>query len=134
MFIPFIFKTIYYYKIKIMNVNINHPSFISFINQITTNILNNVTINNYFLLQNEKKIVVQYTVLKLMRNSLKMKAKITDSELRSFVTILWKKNEEMENYELASILNDINNNFDKINESTIPKKRNNKQIKIEDKG
>lgn len=117
-----------------MNVNINHPSFISFLNQITTNILNNVTINNYFLLQNEKKIVVQYTVLKLMKNSIKMKAKVTDNELRSFVTILWKKNEEMENYELASILNDINNNFDKINESIIPKKRNNKQIKIEDKG
>jgi len=116
-----------------MKVNINHPSFISFLNQITSNILSNVSLENYFSIANDKKIVIQYTVLKLMKNSIKTKAKVTDNELRSFVTILWKKNEENENYELASVLNDINNNFEKINESTIPKKRNNKQIKIETK-
>lgn len=116
-----------------MNININHPSFISFLNGITNNIVSNVSLENYFNLSSDKKIVSQYTVLKLMKNVLKTKAKVTDDELRAFVVILCKKNEESENYELASVLNDISNNFEKINECTIPKKRNNKQIKIENK-
>ena len=36
--------------------------------------------------------------------------------MRSFVTVLWKKNEEVENYEFAAILNDISQNFDAVNE------------------
>jgi uncharacterized protein (UPF0335 family) len=68
-------------------------------------------------------------VLKLMKNAVKMRAKLTDNELRSFVSVLWKKNEESENYEFASILNDIAQNFDSVNEVVKPVKRTIRKIK-----
>ncbi|WP_282459096.1 hypothetical protein, partial [Mycoplasmopsis arginini] len=66
---------------------------------------------------------VQFAVLKLMKNAVKVRAKLTDLELRSFVVVLCKKNEESENYEFASILNDISSNFETINEIVKPIKR-----------
>jgi hypothetical protein len=113
-----------------MRVNINHPSFIAFLDSITNNILSNVSTETYFTIPESKKIGVQYMVLKLMKNAFKTKAKLTDEELRGFVVVLWKKNEESENYEFAAILNDIMKNFEKINETTTPKKTT-KTIKIE---
>jgi hypothetical protein len=115
-----------------MNVNINHPSFISFLDNVSASILSNVTVNNYFSLTPDKKLGVQYMVLKLMKNAVKVRAKLTDNELRSFVSVLWKKNEESENYEFASILNDIAQNFDSVNEVTSkPTKRATRTIKID---
>ena len=115
-----------------MNVNINHPSFISFLENVSTSILSNVTVNNYFSLTPDKKLGVQYMVLKLMKNAVKVRAKLTDNELRSFVSVLWKKNEETENYEFASILNDIAQNFESVNEVTSkPTKRSTRTIKID---
>ena len=70
-------------------------------------------------------------VFKLMKNAVKMRAKLSDNELRSFVSVLWKKNEEMENYEFASILNDISQNFDTVNEVTKPVKRGSRTIKTD---
>ena len=64
-----------------------------------------------------------------MKNAVKVRAKLTDNELRSFVSVLWKKNEESENYEFASILNDIAQNFDSVNEVTKPVKRTIRKIK-----
>ncbi len=72
-------------------------------------------------------------VFKLMKNSTKVRGKFNDSELKSFVMILCKKNEEYENYEFSAILNDIHNNFDKINDVTKPKNKINKPIKVETK-
>lgn len=112
-----------------MNVNINHPSFISFLDNVSTSILSNVTVSNYFTLTHDKKLGVQYMVLKLMKNAVKVRAKLTDNELRSFVSVLWKKNEESENYEFASILNDIAQNFDSVNEVIKPTKRTVRKIK-----
>ena len=112
-----------------MNVNINHPSFISFLDNVTTSILSNITVENYFKLTPDKKLGVQYMVFKLMKNAVKVRAKLSDNELRSFVSVLWKKNEESENYEFAAILNDIAQNFDKVNEVTKPIKRSPRTIK-----
>ena len=112
-----------------MNVNINHPSFISFLDNVTSSILSNVTVENYFRLTPDKKLGVQYMVFKLMKNAVKVRAKLSDNELRSFVSVLWKKNEESENYEFAAILNDISQNFDKVNEVTKPIKRIPRTIK-----
>jgi Asp-tRNA(Asn)/Glu-tRNA(Gln) amidotransferase C subunit len=69
-----------------------------------------------------------------MKNAVKVRSKLTDNELRSFVSVLWKKNEECENYEFASILNDIAQNFDSVNEVTSkPTKRATRTIKIDKK-
>ncbi len=114
-----------------MNVNVNHPSFIAFLESVTTNILSHISVENYFKLTNDKKLGLQYMVFKLMKNAVKVRAKLTDMELRSFVSVLWKKNEEAENYEFAAILNDIAQNFDTVNEVTKPVKRGPRTIKID---
>ena len=51
-----------------MKVNVNHPSFISFLETVSTNILSNVNIENYFTLPQEKKMSVLYMVFKLLKN------------------------------------------------------------------
>jgi hypothetical protein len=64
-----------------MRVNTNHPSFISFLETVTSNILTNVSVDSYFSLNQEKKLGVQYMVLKLIKSSVKVRAKLTDTEL-----------------------------------------------------
>ena len=114
-----------------MNVNVNHPSFIAFLESVTTNILSHISVENYFKLTNDKKLGLQYMVFKLMKNAVKVRGKLTDLELRSFVTVLWKKNEESENYEFAAILKDILDNFDTVNEFTKTPKRTTRTIKTD---
>jgi len=118
-------------KKRNMKVNVNHPSFISFIDNVTTSILSNINVGGYFDLSNEKKLSVQYIVFKLMKNSVKVRAKLTDSELRSFVVVLCKKNEEIENYEFAQILKDVTANFDTINVPEKVVKRTKRIIKTD---
>jgi hypothetical protein len=59
----------------------------------------------------------------------KVKSNLTDAELKSFIVVLWKKNEESENYEFAAVLNDIIKNFDLINEMVIKKLKTVKETK-----
>lgn len=106
-----------------MKLNVNHPSFISFLDGVTNSILSNISIDNYFKLSQEKKMGVLYAVFKLMKKSFRVRTTISDNEMKIFVTVLWKKSEESENYEFAAILSDINNNFDAINEFTKTIKR-----------
>jgi hypothetical protein len=101
-----------------MNINVNHPTFISFIEKITNNILSNVSLDNYFNLPQEKKLGVQYVVFKLLKNTIKIKSKTSDNELKFLLPILCNKNEDLENYEFSALLKDIINNFDNISEVT----------------
>ena len=106
-----------------MKVNVNHPSFISSLESISNNILSAIKIEDYFGLSPEKKLTVSFTVLNLIKNSAKIKANLSDTELKSFIMILCKKNEESENYEFAAILDDVVKNYKAINElSILPKK------------
>jgi hypothetical protein len=114
-----------------MNVNVNHPTYILFLDNVTNGILSNVTVNTYFSVAPEKKIKVQYIVLKLMKNLIKSRGKFSDPEIKSFILILMKKNEENENFELAAILRDISNNFDTVNELSKPVKKPMKVIKTD---
>jgi hypothetical protein len=111
-----------------LNINTNHPTFITFIENVNKNILSNITLEKYFLLTEDKKTALQYLVLKLILKSVKVRAKLTDSELFDFTKILQKKNEELENYEFAGLLNDMTLNFNLLCEMlktppTIRKKR-----------
>lgn len=106
-----------------MKVNVNHPSFISFLENISNNILSAIKIEDYFDLTSEKKLAVSFTVLNILKNSAKVKANLSDTELKSFIGVLCKKNEENENYEFAAVLNDVIKNYDAINDvSVLPKK------------
>ena len=70
-----------------MKVNINHPSFISFMETVSSSILSNVTVSNYFNLSQDKKMGVLYMVFKLMKKSLSVRAKLTDLEFPALIYI-----------------------------------------------
>ena len=73
---------------------------------------------------------LSYVALKVVNNAIGGKIKITENELLSLITILWKKNEESENYEMAAIFKHIMENFSSIYNSVKPKKRTRKiQVK-----
>ena len=114
---------------KKMKVNMNHQSFVTFLENVTETIVSSVNVENYFSLPQDKKMNVLYVVFKLMKNSLKVRTKFTDDDLKDFVDVLMKSNAYSENYEFAAILKDISNNFDSINEVTKPVKRQSRTIK-----
>lgn len=99
-----------------MSININHPTFVLFLESVTSNILSHVQLDGYFSFSKEKKISTQYVILTIMKNSMNVSTKLTDADLKTFVVILWNKNEHMENYEMAGALKDISENFDIIND------------------
>jgi len=112
-----------------MKVNVNHPSFISFLENISQNILSAIKIEDYFELTDKKKLMVSFTVLNLLKNSAKVRANLSDSELRNFIAVLCKKNEDAENYEFAAVLNDVVNNYDTVSKMKPTTKKATKKTK-----
>jgi hypothetical protein len=105
-----------------MNANINHPSVIKFLSDITNNIVSSISIENYFGLAQDSKLALSYAVFKIIKSNVDKRAVLGETEFRALLVALWKKNEESENYEVAAILNDINKNFDSIKEICKPTK------------
>lgn len=114
-----------------MKINVNHPAFNSFLETVNSNILQNINPEKYFTLSKEKKISLQYLTLKMIVQTVKIRAKLTDGELFEFTEILRKKSEENENYEFSGVLNDILNNFTTLNEMSKTNKKPKKSIKID---
>lgn len=114
-----------------MEINVNHPSVIKFLSDITQNIVSNVSVESYFELSEEKKFGVSYAVLKLIKATSENRVKLGELEFRALLSALWKKNEENENYEVAAILNHINKNYDSLKEMTAPKKRTRREPKTD---
>lgn len=114
-----------------MKLNLEHPSIIKFLIEVSDNVLKNVSIGSYFKLTGEKKTTLIYVVFKLIKSSVMFHVKLSDLEYRTFLTALQKKNEEIENYEFAAILREICTNFDSINEVCKPLKKIKKDVKKE---
>ena len=105
-------------------------SVIKFLDGIIKNVLSNISIENYFSFNPEKKMTTQYLVLKMLMKSLGVKLNLNESVLPNLLSSLKERNEDIENYEFAAILNDIANNYESINEFTkIPKRT--RTIKVE---
>jgi len=111
-----------------MKVNVNQPSFIMFLETITNNILSTIKIDDYFTLNKEKQLSVSFTVLNLLKNTAKIKANLSNEELKRFIVELLKKNEEAENYEFAAVLNDVIKNFEAITNISNVSKKSGKKI------
>ena len=97
-----------------MRISADHPSFISFLNEVTNKVIENVEIDKYFYITKEKQLNTQFVVFTLIEKNIKNKVTILSEQLKTFFVILVKKNENLENYEVAALLNDIINNFDDI--------------------
>ncbi len=103
-----------------MNANINHPSVIKFLSDITNSIVSGISVEEYFTMSQEGKTALNYAVFKIIRGNTDKRVNIGENEFKALLVALWKKNEENENYEVAAILNDINKNYDSIKEITKP--------------
>lgn len=115
---------------KKMKINVNHPTFISYLDEITTNVLSIVSINNYFALNSDAKLGIQYVVYKFIDSSLKVRIKMEEDDIKKFISVLIKKTDETENYEFSGVLKDMLHNFDKMSLSTRPKTpRTNRRVK-----
>lgn len=105
-----------------MAINVNHPSFISFLENVTNIIISEIDIKSYFNITLEKRLKIQKAVFLLLKKSLKSRALVTDVEIKAFVIVLQKKSEDSENYEVSAILKDIIINYDTI--IPLPDKKN----------
>tara|TARA_B110000444_G_scaffold192725_1_gene182679 strand:+ start:974 stop:1321 length:348 start_codon:yes stop_codon:yes gene_type:complete len=106
-----------------INVDINHPSFVQLIDKINNKVSQSIEVTRYFSLTKDKQRGLSYLALKVVTLTIGGKIKITENELLSLITILWKKNEEKENYEMAAIFKYIMENFKGIYSSVKPKTR-----------
>jgi hypothetical protein len=112
-----------------MKIDINHPSFVNFIENVISNITTNVHVDKYFSLSKEQKLGEQLKVFKIMNNSLRSGIKLNEPEYKSFITVLWKRSEENEKYELSAILKDATDNFDGLYDVIKPIKKTTRKIK-----
>jgi len=115
-----------------MKYNTKHPQFTAFIDKINYEILNSINVINYFTINDDNKLGNQYMLLKIIKNSVTIRSKLTDNDYKYFLSILKKKNEETENYELAALMNDTINNFENVCNYVKPIRRN-KPIKLDKK-
>lgn len=97
-----------------MRISSEHPSFVTYLYEITDKVIENVDIDKYFYISKEKQLNTQFIVFTLIEKNIKNKVTILSEQLTPFLLILVKKNEKRETYEVAAILNDIVNNFDEI--------------------
>lgn len=102
------------------NINVNNPSVVRFISEMNQTITNNVPVDGYFGLIQDKKIGVQYIVYKLIKTTSEARVKLTEEQFKSLFIAILTKNEDSENYEIAAILSDILNNYDSIVEMSNP--------------
>ena len=99
-----------------MRINPGNRSLIKFLEELTQNILSNINPQSYFTLNADKKNTLLYSVFIMIKNMSNNSIVLKDGDLKNIVTILLKKNEELENYEFAAILKDIVCNYDSIEE------------------
>jgi len=102
------------------SINVNNPSVIKFISDITNTIVSNIAVDHYFSLSKDKKMNILYAVFKIIKTTSETRVRLDDLQFRVFLSALWKRNEESENYEIAAILFDIINNYEAIKEFIKP--------------
>lgn len=102
-----------------MKIDLNNSSILKYIDNISKSITSKVNVEKYFKLSDEQKISLSYTVFALIKTTNKIS--LNNEDLKKIVLLLRKKNEIDENYEIASILNHIFKNYDKLNDAYITK-------------
>lgn len=87
---------------------------IKFLDGLSKSVLLNVSVENYFSYPNEKKMTTQYLILKMIIKSMGVKLKVNDAILPNLLKSLKERNEEIENYEFAEVLKNIESNLDTL--------------------
>jgi len=116
-----------------MKINTNNPALNSYIENLNKTILSNVNIEKYFTINKDKKVAIQYLTLKLVKKYVGIKSNLSKNDLLDIIKVLQKKNEDLENYEFASTLKDVINNFDLLSSLVDPSTKQKKVVKTEKK-
>ena len=101
-------------------MDINNELFVKSLNNLNKNITTNVSVENYFTFNTEKKVATQYLVLGIVVKTLGTKSKTNQDLVKLVISSLMKRNELLEYYELAEVLKDVKNNFDYLFEIIYP--------------
>jgi hypothetical protein len=101
-------------------MDINNELFVKSLNNLNKNITTNVSVENYFTFNSEKKVATQYLVLGIVVKTLGTKSKTNQDLVKLVISSLMKRNELLEYYELAEVLKDAKNNFDYLFEIIYP--------------
>lgn len=89
-----------------------------FLDSVSKNVLSNISIENYFSFNPEKKITTQYLVLKMLMKSVGVKINLNESALPNLLNSLKLRNEEIENYEFAEVLKNMESNIETLLDMT----------------
>jgi hypothetical protein len=118
-----------------MKIDTNHPTVMKFIDSVINNITTNISLKKYFKMEQEQKLSEQIKTFKLMNTSLRRDVKLDELEYKSFLTMLLRRSDEREKYELSGLIKDLNLNFKSIYEVSkpAPKKPQTRKIKTNNK-
>lgn len=105
-----------------MKFDIKNPKLTAFFDITTKQIISNVGVKDYFMLNNKEKLTKANSVLTIIRHD--TKSTLSDYDFKDLLTIMRCKTENDENYELAAILFDIVMKYDKISKLNCQKNKN----------
>ena len=91
-----------------------NPLFLVFLDDVTEVITKEIQLKTYFKLTKQKKLGIQYSILKIMRTSIKDVSNVDNNQMYGFVYFLELKNADNENYELSAVMKDMRENFDDL--------------------
>jgi hypothetical protein len=102
---------------------------IKFLDSISKSVLLNVSVENYFTFTKEKKMTTQFLILKMIIKSMGVKLDTNDAILPNLLKSLKNRNEDLENYEFAEILKNIESNLETLLDMTKTNIRKTRTIK-----
>lgn len=115
-----------------MKIDYTNPKFKQYVENTNESINGYIKSDNYFTLNDEKKLSLQLTTSKLIKKLIITEIRISNDEIKKFLFELSKKNEQIENFEMAELYKNMINNFDVIFDKPKVVTRKNK-IYINDK-
>lgn len=117
-----------------MRFNVEHPSFLDFMRNMSFSINQVISTKDYYNLKDEKKPKVQLVILRILSETMNKRLKnFPKNDLGELIDILRIKNAEHEDYELAGLLRDIHSNYDDLYGKLQPKSRTRKIKTIDEK-
>lgn len=105
------------------------PAIIKFLDSISKSVLLNVSVENYFTFSKEKKMTTQFLILQMIIKTMGVKLNTNEGILPNLLKSLKSRNEDLENYEFAEILKNIESNLETLLDMTKTNIRKKRTIK-----
>ena len=110
----FNFNKIFIWKREVKMKTKQSAAVIKFLDSISKSVLLNVSVESYFTFSKEKKMTTQFLILKMIIKSMGVKLNTNDAILPNLLKSLKNRNEDLENYEFAEVLKNIESNLETL--------------------